>query len=74
LKVRHQFKAERVYWHVENVIMKFLPPRNKKGVSNCYWHKRLGCIEGCAALILKNPSCLHGFLDVLSGLEKFMEE
>jgi hypothetical protein len=54
--------------------MKFLPPRNIRGVRKCYWHKRLGCIEGCDALILKNVSCLHGFLDVLSGLEKFMEE
>jgi hypothetical protein len=38
------------------------------------WHKRLGCMEGCAALILKNPSCFYGFLDILSRLEKFMEE
>jgi hypothetical protein len=54
--------------------MKFLPPRNERRVSKCYWHKRLGCIEGRAALILKNPSCLHGFLDILFGLEEFMEE
>jgi hypothetical protein len=32
------------------------------------------CIEGRAALILKNPSCFYGFLDILSGLEKFMEK
>jgi hypothetical protein len=63
-----------MYWHIKDMIMKFLPPRNIRGVSNCNWHKRLGCIEGCASLILKNHSCLHGFLDVLSGLEKFMEE
>jgi hypothetical protein len=63
-----------MYWHVENVIMKFLPPTNERRVSKCYWHKRLGCIEGRAALILKNPSCLHGFFDILSGLEEFMEE
>jgi hypothetical protein len=56
------------------MIMTFLPPRNIRGVRNCYWHKRLGCIKGCAALVLKNPSCLHGFLDILSGLEEFMEE
>jgi hypothetical protein len=27
-----------------------------------------------AAFILKDPSCLYGFLDTLSRLEKFMEE
>jgi hypothetical protein len=56
------------------MIMKFLPPRNERRVSKCYWHKRLGCIEGRAALILKNPSCFYGFLGVLSGLEKFMKK
>jgi hypothetical protein len=61
-------------WHIKDMIMKFMPPRNERRMSKCYWHKRLGCIEGCAALILKNPSFLHGFLDILSGLEEFMEE
>jgi hypothetical protein len=54
--------------------MKFLPPKNERRMSKCYWHKGLGCIEGRAALILKDPSCLHGFLDILSRLEEFMEE
>jgi hypothetical protein len=63
-----------VYWHIKNVIVKFLPPRNERRVSQCYWHKGLGCIEDCAALVLKNPSCFYGFLDVLSGLEKFMKK
>jgi hypothetical protein len=31
-------------------------------------------IEGRAALILKNPSCFNGFLDILSGLEEFIEK
>jgi hypothetical protein len=48
--------------------MKFLSPWNERRMSKCYWHKRLGCIEGCAALILKNPSCFYRFLDILSGL------
>jgi hypothetical protein len=63
-----------VYWHVENVIMKFLPPTNERRMSKYYWHERLGCIKGRAALILKNSSCFYGFLDILFGLEKFMEK
>jgi hypothetical protein len=63
-----------MYWHVKDVIMKFLPPRNERGMSRCYWHKWLGCINSCAAFILKNPSCFRGFFDILSRLEKFMEE
>jgi hypothetical protein len=56
-----------MYWHVKNVIMKFLPPKDERRISKCCWHKGLGCIKSCAAFILKNPSCF-------SGLEKFMEE
>jgi hypothetical protein len=63
-----------MYWHIKDMIMKFLPPRNERRMSKCYWHKELGCIEGRAALILNNTSCLHGFLDILSRLEEFMEE
>jgi hypothetical protein len=63
-----------MYWHIKDVIMKFLPPGNERSMSDCYWHKKPGCINSCAALVLKNPSCLHGFLDILSGLEEFMEE
>jgi hypothetical protein len=62
-----------MYWHIEDVIMKFLPPRSKRGMSYCYWHKRLGCIDSCAALVLEDPLCLYGFLDILSGFEKFMK-
>jgi hypothetical protein len=54
--------------------MKFLPPRSERRMSKCYWYKRLGYIEGCAALVLKDPFGLYGFLDVFSGLEKFMKE
>jgi hypothetical protein len=63
-----------MYWHIKDMIIKFLPPSNERRMSNCYWHKRLGCIRGCAALVLKNPFCFYGFFDVLSGLEKFMKE
>jgi hypothetical protein len=63
-----------MYWHIEDMIMKFLPPRSERRMSGCYWYKRPGCINSCAALVLKDPSCLHGFLDILSGLEEFMKE
>jgi hypothetical protein len=63
-----------MYWHIKDMIMKFLPLRNERRMSKCYWHKGLGCIKGCAALVLKNPFFFYGFLDVLSGLEKFMKK
>jgi hypothetical protein len=63
-----------MYWQIKDMIMKLLPPRNERRMRKCYWYKGLGCIEGCVALILKNPSCLHGFLDILSRLEEFMEK
>jgi hypothetical protein len=53
--------------------MKFLSPKDERGMSRCCWNKELGCIKGCAAFILKDPFCFYGFLDVLFGLEKFME-
>jgi hypothetical protein len=63
-----------MYWHIKDMIMKFLPPMNKRGMSYYYWHKRPGCINSCAALVLKDPFCLNGFLDILFGLEEFMKE
>jgi hypothetical protein len=63
-----------MYWHIEDVVMKFLPPRNERRMSDCYWRKKPRGTYNCAALVLKNPSCLHGFLDTLSGLEELMEE
>jgi hypothetical protein len=63
-----------MYWHIEDVIMKLLPPRSKGGMSYCYWHKRVRCINSWAALILKDPFCLQGFLNILFGLEEFMKE
>jgi hypothetical protein len=63
-----------MYWHIKDMTMKLLPPRNKRGMSYSYWHKRPGCINSCAALVLEDPFCLYGFLDILSGLEEFMKE
>jgi hypothetical protein len=63
-----------MYWHIKVMIMKFLPPGSERGMSDYYWHKRPRCINSCAALILKDPFCLHGFLDILSRLEEFMKE
>jgi hypothetical protein len=61
-------------WHIKYMIMKFLPPRNKRRMSDCYWHKRPRCIDSCAALVLEDPLCLYGLLDILSGLEEFMKK
>jgi hypothetical protein len=63
-----------MHWHIEDVIMKFFPPRSEGGMSKCYWYKRVRCIDGFAACILKNPFCLYGFLVIFSGLEKLMKE
>jgi hypothetical protein len=63
-----------MYWPVEDVIMKFLPLGSEGRMGKCCWHKRPGCINSCAALILKNPFCLYGLLDIFSGFEEFMEE
>jgi hypothetical protein len=63
-----------MYWHIEGVIMEFLPPGSKGGMSYCYWHKGHRSINSRAALILKDPFCLQEFLNILSGLEEFMKE
>jgi hypothetical protein len=63
-----------MYWHIEDVIMEFLPPRSERGMSYCYWHKRVGRINSRAARILEDPFFLQGFLDILSGLDEFMKE
>jgi hypothetical protein len=54
--------------------MKFLPPRSEGGMSKYCWYKRSRCINGFAAYILKDPFGMYGFLDIFSGLEKFMKE
>jgi hypothetical protein len=63
-----------MHWHIEDMIMKFLPPRSKRRMSKCCRYKRPRCVNGFAALILKNPFCLYGFIDIFSGFEKFMKE
>jgi hypothetical protein len=63
-----------MYCHIKDVVMKFLPPRSKRGMSYCFWHKRPGCINSWAALILEDPFFLQGFLDILAGHEEFMKE
>jgi hypothetical protein len=63
-----------MYWLIEGVIMEFLPPGSKGGVSYCYWYKGPRWINSWVALILKDSSGLHGFLNFLSGFEEFMKE
>jgi hypothetical protein len=63
-----------MYWLIEGVIMEFLPPGSKGGMSYCCWYKRSRCINSWAALILKDSFGLQRFLNNLSGLEEFMKE
>jgi hypothetical protein len=57
----------------EGVIMEFLPPGVKGGVSYDYGHKRTGINSG-ATHILEDPAAVHTFFDFLSGLEESMQE
>jgi hypothetical protein len=57
----------------EGVIIEFLPPGVKGGVSHDYGHKRTG-IDSRATHILEDPATVHTFFDFLSGLEEFMQE
>jgi hypothetical protein len=63
-----------MHWHIEDVIVEFLPPRSKREMNKCYWHKWIGYVNGFTTCVLKNPFSLYGFLDIFSGLEKFMKE
>jgi hypothetical protein len=63
-----------MYWLVEDVIIEFLPPGGKGGMSHCCRYKGPRCINSGAALILKDSSSLQGFLNFFSGLEEFMKE
>jgi hypothetical protein len=62
-----------VYRLTENVIMEFLPPGVKGGVSYCCRCEGPG-VNSWTAYILKNPAGLSKFFDFLSGLEKFMQK
>jgi hypothetical protein len=55
----------------EDVIMEFLPPGFKGGVSYCCRYVRPG-VNRRTAHILKNSTSLSKFFDFLSGLEEFM--
>jgi hypothetical protein len=63
-----------MYWLIEDVVMKLLPPGSKRKMSKCYWHKRVRYVNGFVACVFKNPFGLYGFLDIFSGLEEFMKE
>jgi hypothetical protein len=62
-----------VYRLTENVIMEFLPPRVKGGVSYCCRCEGPG-VNSFTAYILKDPVGLGKFFDFLSRLEKFMQK
>jgi hypothetical protein len=63
-----------MYWLIEGVIVEFLPPGSKGGMSYCCWHKGPRYINCWAALILKDSFGLQGFLNFVFGLEEFMKE
>jgi hypothetical protein len=62
-----------VYRLTENVIMEFLPPGVKGGVSYCCRYKGQG-VNSWTAHILKDPAGLGKLFNFLSGLEEFMQK
>jgi hypothetical protein len=62
-----------VHWLVEDVVMKFLPPRDEGRMSYCYGCERPG-VKSWTAFILEDPSGLYAILNFLSGFEEFMKE
>jgi hypothetical protein len=62
-----------VYRLTEDVIMEFLPPGVKSGMSYGCGHERTGVGSGTTH-ILEDPAAVHTLFDFLSGLEEFMQE
>jgi hypothetical protein len=57
----------------EDVIVEFLPPGVKGGVSYGCGHERTG-IDSRATHILEDPAAVHTFFDFLPRLKKFMQK
>jgi hypothetical protein len=62
-----------VYRLTEDMIVEFLPPGVKGGVSCDCWHKRPG-VNSRTAHIIENSTAVHKFFDFLPGLEEFMQK
>jgi hypothetical protein len=62
-----------VYRLTEDVIMEFLPPIVKGGVSY-YGRCKMPGVDSWTAYILKDPAGLGEIFDFLSRLEKFMQK
>jgi hypothetical protein len=62
-----------VYRLTEDVIMEFLPPGVKGGVSYGCGHERPG-VDSRTTHIMENPAVVHKLFDFLSGFEEFMQE
>jgi hypothetical protein len=73
MKIRHQLCTEQVYRLTEDMIMEFLPPGVKGGVSYGCGYKRPGVDSGTAH-ITEDSATVHEFFDFLSGLEEFMQK
>jgi hypothetical protein len=57
----------------EDVIMEFLPPGAKGGVSYGCGHKRTG-VDSRATHILEDPTAVHALFDFLPRLKEFMQK
>jgi hypothetical protein len=73
MKIRHQLCTEQVYRLTEDMIMEFLPPEVKGGVSYGYGYKRPG-VDSRTTHITEDSATVHEFCDFLSGLEEFMQK
>jgi hypothetical protein len=62
-----------VYRLTEDVVVEFLPPGVKGGMSYGCGHKRPGVDSGTTH-IRENPAAVHNLFDFLSGLEEFVQE
>jgi hypothetical protein len=70
---KSQLYTEQVHRLTEDMIMEFLPPGVKGGVSYGCGHKRPGADSGTTHII-ENPATVHKFFNFLSGLEELMQE
>jgi hypothetical protein len=57
----------------EDVIVEFLPPGVKGGMSYGCGHERT-CVHSGTTHVVEDPAALHNLFDFLSGFEEFMQE
>jgi hypothetical protein len=62
-----------MYGLTEDVIMEFLPPRVKGGMSYDCGHERTG-VDSRTTHILEDPTVVHALFDFLPRLKLFMQK